>query len=864
MIDRQYGGNSGIALGRQIADLTVLALAVTVMLSSGCGDVSGALNVDSGSPPLKDVSSAADSGADTADVPTGSECLTDSDCLDMPDDCSSAACVAGICQAIPAPDYTPCNDNNICSVADTCQAGLCIAGSPRICDEHPCTAATCDPLAGCVYTDSDDGVSCDDGDPCTDADVCDTGTCAGLTNTACTCTADVDCLVFEDGNHCNGSLKCVAGSCKLAPETVVVCEATSPCLSAVCVPATGQCLNTLAPDGASCDDLNPCTAEDSCTAGVCKGKSGQCECYADADCAGLQGSNYNLCQGSLSCQAGVCAPDSTNEVSCESAVSGCAAAICDPQSGLCSQVAAPDGTSCTPTDPCVDLGVCQVGSCVGEYIGEPCDDANPCTADFCEPTSGCFNTPLDGTSCDDGDPCTVGDSCQVGLCEPAQVLCDDGNPCTNDACEPGTETCSHTLMEDGATCAEASACLGGGMCQSGACQGGTPLECDDENPCTSDICEPGIGCVHLPVAELTVCDDGDACTQAGECEDGLCKTVPLACSDGDPCTLDACEADVGCVSTPAPDGASCDSADPCTEGATCQAGSCQGGAPLTCDDGPCDMRACNKNTGACEVTKVLADGTTCGPDTVCFGAATCDQGSCVPGIALCNDNNPCTTDTCDGDSGACGNVPITCSQGSDICAESLCAGNNGECQQKPVGLCASGPVVSEVLFTCDTTANSLWTFEALTGGINFEISAVPSVPILSPEQTCVLNFNDGDSFESNDGTGPHATATGPPLGVSSATTGNSIGVRFWQWWETDLGTNTDIRFVGLVDGSGTLIDEHTLDKAAPTTWHPVEVQFQVPVGTSGPFRLRFRFDAVDIYNNGGRGWLVDRILVTAP
>jgi hypothetical protein len=46
-----------------------------------------------------------------------------------------------------------CDDHNVCNGAETCQAGVCIAGVPISCnDNNPCTIDTCDPVAGCTFT----------------------------------------------------------------------------------------------------------------------------------------------------------------------------------------------------------------------------------------------------------------------------------------------------------------------------------------------------------------------------------------------------------------------------------------------------------------------------------------------------------------------------------------------------------------------------------------------------------------------------------------------------------------------------------------------------------------------------------------
>jgi hypothetical protein len=52
-----------------------------------------------------------------------------------------------------------------------------------------------------------------------------------------------------------------------------------------------------------------------------------------------------------------------------------------------------------------------------------CDDGNPCTADACDPATGCTFSAAgaDGTSCDDGDACTDNDVCGGGACSGTRV-----------------------------------------------------------------------------------------------------------------------------------------------------------------------------------------------------------------------------------------------------------------------------------------------------------------------------------------------------------------------------------------------------------------------------------------------------------
>jgi hypothetical protein len=49
------------------------------------------------------------------------------------------------------------------------------------------------------------------------------------------------------------------------------------------------------------------------------------------------------------------------------------------------------------------------------------------------------------------------------------------------------------------------------------------MVCDDGNVCTHDTCRPDAGgCVFDPVADGTICDDGDPNTNNDVCSNGTC------------------------------------------------------------------------------------------------------------------------------------------------------------------------------------------------------------------------------------------------------------------------------------------------------------------------------------------------------
>ena len=77
-------------------------------------------------------------------------------------------------------DGTTCNDSNLCTQTDTCQAGTCVGGNPKTCTaSDQCHAAgACDPSNGvCSNPVKVDGATCIDGQTCTQSETCVAGSC---------------------------------------------------------------------------------------------------------------------------------------------------------------------------------------------------------------------------------------------------------------------------------------------------------------------------------------------------------------------------------------------------------------------------------------------------------------------------------------------------------------------------------------------------------------------------------------------------------------------------------------------------------------------------------------------------------------
>lgn len=143
--------------------------------------------------------------------------------------------------------------------------------------------------------------------------------------------------------------------------------------------------------------------------------------------------------------------------------------------------------------------------------------------------------------------------------------CEDGNPCTDNSCNPVTGC---VALANQATCTDGSACTDGDICKDMACVPGGKVVCNDNNPCTIDSCDALLGCVYTNAIEP--CDDGNPCTEKDVCSAGICKGTLKNCDDGNACTLDSCTGGI-CSSKSAPVGISCGSNSLCNKQGTCVA-----------------------------------------------------------------------------------------------------------------------------------------------------------------------------------------------------------------------------------------------------------------------------------------------------
>ena len=443
--------------------------------------------------------------------------------------------------------------------------------------------------------------------------------------------------------------------------------------------------------------LDPCTQNEHCQSGWCVEHLGegvctvQCteECPAGWSCGQVGVGGPDVMFVCVSGHANLCRPCSS-QADCKSV--GGAEDLClqyGSEGSFCGGACQDDqdcpwGFSCetavtvdgVDTLQCVaDAGVCPCTTkSVALSLFTPCVVSN----DFgtCKGKRFCAQEGL--APCDADVPALetcngLDDDCDGSVDEPSEsggklvLLCDDGNPCTDDACQ-GADGCSHTLLTEG-ECLDGDACTIGDHCEEGVCVG-SPIDCDDENPCTDDVCDGLGGCDFLPNA--ADCDDGDPCTVADTCKKSVCVGFAVDCK---------CQVNSDCSSL--------DDGDPCTGTLTCSHDS----LPYQCTvdpatvvkcaapEGPnafCLASVCNSSSGKCE-TVPDHEGLACSDGTACTVGESCVEGICTGGVpANCNDGNPCTDDSCQAESG-CGHAfnSLPCQDGdactiNDQCSNGLC------------------------------------------------------------------------------------------------------------------------------------------------------------------------------------------------
>ena len=375
----------------------------------------------------------------------------------------------------------PCSDGNACTLEDRCSATDQCVGQlvdlDTFCDDgDDCTEDNCDQNVGCVHDLVDEGSACDDGNSCTISSSCSArGACNWTNQYVCgLCAEDADCAEANlQQDACNGRLQCVRGYCEIDPTTVPTCDSPrlDPCQVPAC--ADGTCASTDLPDGTACSDLSSCTKGDTCQEGTCTGAAvavAACQCSSDEDCVDFD--DGDRCNGTFKCgAAGVCVFDFQSIVVCDASNdNACSTNTCDPTIGEgdpCVMRVLEDGTNCADGDRCMPDKTCQDGACVGTPLD--CSELTEgCLVGSCDRIQGCVRHIAEpGLACTPSEPCASGGECNdEGDCIATNIGCDDDDPCTTDVCDELTGECQF-IGPDRPTCDAL-----------GACAGGVPLRCE--------------------------------------------------------------------------------------------------------------------------------------------------------------------------------------------------------------------------------------------------------------------------------------------------------------------------------------------------------------------------------------------------
>ncbi len=597
-------------------------------------------------------------GVETCDAIADCQPGTPIDCSHLNDQCNLGACDDSLdtCVQQPANEGLGCDDGAFCSVSEMCSGGACGGGVARDCaDLVDCTVDSCDEAGDtCVHTPQNS--LCDDGNVCTD-DTCDAA--AG-----CVFTPD-DTNSCDDGLFCNGPEICSGGTCQTGADP---CDDGVACTTDSCDESTDTC--THLPQASLCSDGQFCNG-------------------------------VEICDVLTGCQSGPA-------VDCDDTVS-CTVDVCDENKDLClntpNHSACDDTLYCTGVELCDALAGCQPGTPVN------CDDSVTCTVDSCDDVADtCLHTPTDSL-CNDGQHCNGVETCDALLgCQSGTAPdCDDTVACTIDACDEVTDTCTHT-PDDGA-CSDSDVCTGTETCNPlSGCQPGTPLVCDDMNPCTDDSCDAVQGCQTTP-DDTNSCElDGTLCT-IDLCVGGVCQTDTVTCPPDEECATFACNPMTGvCDASPINEGLPCLSdGNECTND-LCVAGMCD--HPDVANDTPCtdDGNECTDDVcllGDCSHPDIL-DGSACASDQIACTLDVCVTGVCEndPLDDFCEDHQYCTgTEICDPavdcvSSGDPCPAAEVCCESSDVCATECC--DDTDCDD--TNLCTTDACVAGVcqntLVTC--------------------------------------------------------------------------------------------------------------------------------------------------------------------
>jgi hypothetical protein len=521
---------------------------------------------------------------------------------------------------------------------------------------------------------------------CPQGNLCGAG-CSGFCGCAsvdtCACPTCRNSACFSR-NCTNPGVGCVVSSTRGCDDGKGLCT-FKQCVE----PDTGCTF----PVNVTCNDNNNCT-EDSC------GLDGVCS-YTDVDVDDGKPCTLDQClpSGQITHTLVTCPQNNS-----------CFSYACTGQNGPTCTVFP---RICVDSNPCTVDGVCDNNTgCVFNQVPSP--QAAGCTAPACQiatclvSNSACGTTPNMTAACACVNfPCTNNSYCVTQECINTATRCQQlpfplnvtclsslsGTPARYCYDAPSSASQACTGLSDRCTtrtCVNNVSNSSLGSCSSAP----SGLVCSPQNQCFNVSCHPVNGCVQTKFdaayIAANICNDGSRCT-ADTCTDaGVCvfSDISSSCNPPTPdkCRIFECNSTTGCVSR------------------------ARSVAAAGCDDGNfCTTDSCLNNQ-----CFNVPGAVTCPPNDQCSNYSCVNStGACLKTDRVCNDNNPCTRDTCNGTvSGGCVFTLLT--NQTDInaaCTPSFCqtaACSLAGCVMSPVSplppACNSDPCIS------NPCASSLNTF----------------------------------------------------------------------------------------------------------------------------------------------------------
>lgn len=624
---------------------------------------------------------------------TGRDCPMGSDCQAQGDP-PALVCTQLSCRDLPCPAGMLCGDDFTCrrgclGVSDCAEGQRCASNqcvwpeSTRPDGGFPPARQTCQRNSDCPQTDGGLFLACRAGscapecfgqpDCPTDA-TCTFGRCVTnqvTPNPGARCEYNSQCADAGAGAFCIGGLcgpQCITGR---------DCSASQLCDRGACAPrGTDGGLGRECRYTSECPSPLTCSAQGSCVE----------QCLLDRDCAAL-GSGYvcqqNECRRPVvpgtcrlnsecalneKCTNGSCAPECLGARDCASGFSCSDAGACVPT--LDAGVA-----TCTFTSQCPVGQRCSQSVCIPE-----CAQSRDCAFGFvCNSRQECVLPGLDGGASPDAGPgtrcvynsqCRLGEKCgPQGLCIPectatrdcpGGYVCDQGGACVFPPFDGGAVSGA----DGGTRCLFNSQCAPGERCSS---QGFCIPECLNDRDCPlSYTCRQNL-CVPqgLPADAGLPTGYGAPCTLQS-----ACAPYNLVCGASGVCVFE-CLSDVDCFTT---------------QGQCCQQSRCRGAS--LCLGG--------NDAGVRDAGTVPLDGgcradIDCIDNDFCNGTEACRAGRCVAGSMPCDDNNPCTRDTCDAVLRVCSYQTIAVDGDGDGRYPRQCGGTADDCDDTDNTIFPSAP-----------------------------------------------------------------------------------------------------------------------------------------------------------------------------